>query len=77
METATFKALELAEMLLVSGEVDAVVVGAIDLAGGLENVLLRSQFATFNTGANTLSYDQKANGWNVGEGAGAVVLKRQ
>ena len=32
--------------------------------------------ATINTGVNTLSFDQKANGWNVGEGAGAVVLKR-
>lgn len=75
-ETSTFKALEVAEMLLMTGEVDAVIVGAVDLAGGVENVLLRNQGAKINTGANTLSYDQKANGWTVGEGAGAVVLKR-
>ncbi|MFH7029690.1 MAG: PfaB family protein [Heteroscytonema crispum UTEX LB 1556] len=75
-ENSTFKALEVAQMLLEVGEVDAVVVGAVDLAGGLENVLLRNQLAKINTGANTLSYDQKANGWMVGEGAGAVVLKR-
>jgi PfaB family protein len=76
VETATFKALELAEMLLATNEVEAVVVGAVDLAGGVENVLLRSQFGKLNTGINTLSFDQKADGWNVGEGAGAVVLQR-
>ncbi|MUH01164.1 PfaB family protein [Scytonema sp. UIC 10036] len=75
-ENSTFKVLEIAQMLLSAGEVDAVLVGAVDLAGGLENVLLRSQLAPVNTGTNTLSYDQKANGWIVGEGAGAVVLKR-
>lgn len=76
VETATFKALELAEMLLTTNEVDAVVVGAVDLAGGVENVLLRHQLANINTGIKTLSFDQKADGWNVGEGAGAVVLQR-
>jgi PfaB family protein len=76
VETAAFKALELAQMLLDTHEVDAVVVGAVDLAGGVENVLLRSQFGKINTGVNTLSFDEKANGWNIGEGAGAVILKR-
>jgi PfaB family protein len=75
-ENSTFKVLEIAQMLLSAGEVDAVLVGAVDLAGGWENVLLRSQLAPVNTGTNTLSFDTKANGWTVGEGAGAVVLKR-
>ncbi len=75
VETSAFKALEVAQMLLTTGEVDAVVVGAVDLAGGVENVLLRNQWTKINTGINTLSYDQKANGWMIGEGAGAVVLK--
>ncbi|GAA6619326.1 PfaB family protein [Scytonema sp. NUACC26] len=75
-ENSTFKVLEIAQMLLSAGEVDAVLVGAVDLAGGLENVLLRSQLVPINTGTNTLSFDSKANGWIVGEGAGAVVLKR-
>jgi PfaB family protein len=74
-EMAVFKGLELAQMLLTSGEVDAVVLGAVDLACGVENVLLRSQWATMNTGVNTLSFDQNVNGWMVGEGAGVVVLK--
>ncbi|MBW4641490.1 MAG: type I polyketide synthase [Goleter apudmare HA4340-LM2] len=76
VETSVFKALEVAQMLLTTGEVDAVVVGAVDLAGGVENVLLRNQEAKINTGVNTLSFDQKADGWTIGEGAGAVVLKR-
>lgn len=75
-ENSTFKVLEIAQNLLTTGEVDAVLVGAVDLAGGLESVLLRNQLAPINTGVNTLSFDQKNNGWNVGEGAGAVVLKR-
>ncbi|AFY51098.1 PfaB family protein [Nostoc sp. PCC 7524] len=76
VETSAFKALEVAQMLLMTEEVDAVVVGAVDMAGGVENVLLHSQSANINTGVNTLSYDQKANGWTPGEGAGVVVLKR-
>ncbi|WGV27393.1 type I polyketide synthase [Halotia branconii] len=76
VETSAFKALEVAQMLLNTGEADAAVVGAVDLVGGVESVLLRNQWSKINTGANTLSYDQKANGWTVGEGAGAVVLKR-
>lgn len=75
-ENSTFKALEVAQHLLTTGEADAVLVGAVDLAGGLENVLLRNQQAQVNTGVNTLSFDSKANGWAIGEGAGAVVLKR-
>lgn len=75
-ENSAFKALEVAQMLLATGEAEAVVVGAVDLAGGVENVLLRNQLARINTGVNTLGYDQKANGWTAGEGAGAVVLKR-
>ncbi|MHC5774334.1 PfaB family protein [Nostoc sp.] len=75
-ENSALKALEVAQMLLATGEVDAVVVGAVDLSGGVENVLFRNQFAPINTGVNTLGYDQQANGWTIGEGAGAVVLKR-
>ena len=75
-ENSAFKALEVAQMLLTAGEVEAVVVGAVDLAGGVENVLLRNQLARINTGVHTLGYDQKANGWTAGEGAGAVILKR-
>lgn len=74
-ENSVFRAIEIAQQLLSNQEVDAVVVGAVDLAGGFENVLLRHQLAPINRGVNTLSYDQNAKGWMIGEGAGAVVLK--
>ena len=76
-ENSAFKALEVAQMLLTTKQVDAVVVGAIDLAGNAENIWWRTQLAGINTGVNTLSYDRSCNGWSIGEGAGAIVIKRQ
>lgn len=75
-ENSAFKALEVAQLLLANGEVDAVVVGAVDLAGGAENVLFRNLLAKVNSGAATLGCDTQVDGWLVGEGAGAIVLKR-
>jgi PfaB family protein len=74
-QNSVCKALDLAQKLLAIREVDAVLVGAVELAGEASRVLLRNQIAKVNTGVNTLSFDQNANGWIVGEGAGAVVLK--
>lgn len=76
-ENSVFRALEIAQLLLHEATVDAVMVGAVDLAGGFEHVLLQQQIAPVNQGTPTLSFDQQSNGWLVGEGAGAVVLKRQ
>ena len=76
VQSSVFKALEMAQKLLVNQEVDAVLVGAIELAGDSASVLLRNQTTAINTGVNTLSYDENANGWIIGEGAAAIVLKR-
>ncbi|AFY46197.1 PfaB family protein [Nostoc sp. PCC 7524] len=70
-QNSVFKALEIAQKLLHLKEVDAVLVGAVELAEGNSSVLHQNH----NTGVNTLSYDQNVNGWMVGEGAAAVVLK--
>ncbi len=75
-ENSVFKALEVAQLLLSEQTVDAVLVGAVDLTGGVDNVLLRSQMAPLNTGTATLGFDLNSNGWMVGEGAGAVVVRR-
>lgn len=76
-ENSVFKALEIAQNLLSLGEVDAVVVGAVDFSGGLENVLLRQQQNTTNTNPNpSFSYNTEEKGWMIGEGAGAIVLKK-
>ncbi|MCU0570474.1 MAG: hypothetical protein MUF49_28360, partial [Oculatellaceae cyanobacterium Prado106] len=74
-ENGTFKALELAQMMLSQGKVDAVVVGAVDVAQA-ESILIHQQLSPSNTGTPTLSFDRHSNGWLVGEGAGAIVLKR-
>jgi PfaB family protein len=74
-ENSTFRALEVAQLLLAAGEVEAVVISAIDLAGSFENVLFRHQQNPINSGHQTLSFDLHANGWNIGEGAGSIVVK--
>ena len=76
-ENSLFKALEIAQNMLSQGEVDAVVVGAVDFSGGIENVLLRNLQDPVNTAANpSMSFNTNEHGWLVGEGAGAIVLKR-
>jgi PfaB family protein len=75
-ENSVFRALEVAQMLLARDEVEAVVVGAVDLAGGIESVLWRNKECPLNKGPATLSFDRNVDGWTVGEGAGAVVLTR-
>ncbi len=77
LENSVFAALEVAQLLLRDTALDAVVVGAVDLAGGVESVLARrDQHPLDSREAPTMSFDQSATGWRVGEGAGAVVLKR-
>ncbi|MEO0898368.1 MAG: PfaB family protein, partial [Bacteroidota bacterium] len=74
-ENSVFKTLEIAQNMLSLGEVDAVVVGAVDFSGGLENVLLRNSKNKVNTSSQpSLSLNQDDHGWLIGEGAGAVVL---
>lgn len=77
-ENSVFKALEIARNMLSAKEVEAVVVGAVDFAGGLEHVLLRNQKDKINAAAKpSLSFNIDDGGWTPGEGAGAVVLKRR
>ena len=72
---SVFHALELARLLLSSGQVEAVVVGAVELGGDLESVALRQRLAPVSGSQEpTLSFGG-ADGWTVGEGGGAVVLK--
>ncbi|MEL6632971.1 MAG: PfaB family protein [Bacteroidota bacterium] len=74
-ENSVFKTLEIAQNMLSLGEVDAVVVGAVDFSGGLENVLLRNKKDKVNTAQNpSLPFNKDDEGWLIGEGAGAIVL---
>lgn len=65
-ENGVTRALEIASLMLARGEVEAVVVGGVHLAGSPEHILLHHQ--------NTALYD--GDYWPIGEGAGAVVLAR-
>ncbi|MDX1992337.1 MAG: PfaB family protein [bacterium] len=73
-ENSVFKALEVAQLLLADGSVEAVVVGAVDLAGGIENVLLQNGRSPVGTKA-AAGIDRESDGWLVGEGAGAIVVR--
>lgn len=75
-ENAVYKALEIARNLLTMQEVDAVVLGAIDLSGSLESVLSRQAQNPVHHGPATMGWDVSSKGWLIGEGAGAIVLKR-
>ena len=61
-ENSAFRALELAQIMLARGELEAVVVAAVDLAGSIERTLLDAA--------------DGQSGRTVGEGAGAMVLRR-
>ncbi|KAL3903539.1 MAG: hypothetical protein SGPRY_011634, partial [Prymnesium sp.] len=80
---SVFRCLELASLKLASGEIDAAVVAGVDLSGSAEALFskrLQSIFAgTANEGlANDsgVSFEETAASYFVGEGAGALVLKR-
>ncbi len=75
-ENSVTRCLEIAENLLLTSDVEAVVVAAVDLAGSAESILLRNALAQWNLSKCSMSFEQEANGWSVGEGAGALVLKR-
>ena len=76
-ENSAFKALEVAKLFLEAGEVDAMVVGAVDLSGSFESVYLQNQRNKLNLQDKaSLAFAEENQGWNIGEGAGAIVLKR-
>ncbi|HEX6428995.1 MAG TPA: beta-ketoacyl synthase N-terminal-like domain-containing protein, partial [Niastella sp.] len=62
-EDSFTKVLEVAKLMIEAGTCDGVVVGAVDLAGGFEHVLLRNKFESTN--------------YPVGEGAAAFILQNE
>jgi 3-oxoacyl-(acyl-carrier-protein) synthase/3-hydroxymyristoyl/3-hydroxydecanoyl-(acyl carrier protein) dehydratase len=66
-EASGLKALEIASRMLQRGEIDAAVVGAVDLAGDVRAVLCAEALRGPSSGGASI----------VGEGAAAVVLKRE
>jgi len=75
-EASGLRALEVAVRLLQRGEVDAMVAGAVDLAGDVRTVSARSSLRPFSPSSHARPFDARADGPKVAEGAAAVVLKR-
>jgi len=73
--SASYKGFELAQMWLSTGQVDAVVLGAVDMLGSAEEGLLqlKANPRLFHGGAG-FYWSKGVNGLFVGEGAGALVL---
>ena len=72
---SSLRCLDVARLLLAAGEADAVVVAAVDLAGDPESVLLRQDHDPLGGAPARAGFDVRAHGWQIGEGAAAVVLK--
>ncbi|WP_405625715.1 beta-ketoacyl synthase N-terminal-like domain-containing protein [Streptomyces sp. NBC_01396] len=68
----TAEALEVARLLLLDPELEAVLVGAVDLAGSAES-LLANPLPAAEAG---LSFNEDSRGRRVGDGAGAMVVTR-
>lgn len=67
-EQSVSRCIDVAQNMMASESLDAVVIAAVDLSGSFEQVILKNSVApvAFDPATNT--------GWNVGEGAGAIVL---
>lgn len=77
-DQSAFKALEIAQQMLSLGEVEAVVLGGVDFAGGMEHVLLRQQQYPFSEKDQPgFVLEENFDGILPGEGGGAIVLKRK
>nr|A0A1B3PEI8.1 RecName: Full=Polyunsaturated fatty acid synthase subunit B; Short=PUFAs-B [Thraustochytrium sp. ATCC 26185]AOG21005.1 polyunsaturated fatty acid synthase subunit B [Thraustochytrium sp. ATCC 26185] len=75
---SVYRCAELGKYLLETGEVDGVVIAGVDLCGSAENLYVKSRrFKVASGEAPRASFDAAADGYFVGEGCGALVLKRE
>ena len=74
-ENSVYKCIDIADNLLQTTDVEAVVIAAVDLAGSFENISLRQHFNPVSENATVASVATQQKQWLVGEGAGAIVVK--
>jgi len=70
-------ALDIAARLLQNDEADAMLVGAVDMAGDVRSVLMANGISPFSPTGKVCSFDKIADGTLPGEGAAALILKRR
>ncbi len=74
-EASGIKALEIGSRLLQQDELEAVLVGAVDLAGEMRRVILSGLLRPFSASLKIRPFDRHADGGLPGEGAVAMVVK--
>ncbi|HAA58590.1 MAG TPA: hypothetical protein DCE42_27760, partial [Myxococcales bacterium] len=75
-EASGLRALEVAARALQQGEVDAALVGAVDLTGDIRQLLQRHVEGAYTSSSKCLPFDVRADGTLPGDAAVALVLKR-
>ncbi len=76
-ETSGLHALEAGVRSLQRGELNCAIVGAVDLAGDVRAALGQHQRRPYSAKGECRPFDQAADGSLIGEGATALILKRQ
>ncbi len=69
------RALEIGVRALQQGEMDTVLIGAVDMAGDVRNLVIADTLNPFSRSDRIRPFDQAADGTLPGEGAVAMVLK--
>jgi PfaB family protein len=76
-ENSSLRCLEVAKGLLASGEIDAAVIGGVDLNGSAESFYVKSKQTKLSSSDKPCAaFEHRSDGLFIGEGAGAIVLKR-
>ncbi|MBT3257008.1 MAG: type I polyketide synthase [Deltaproteobacteria bacterium] len=75
-ESSGTNALKTAVRALQNHAIDTALVGAVEMTGDVRSLLSRNALRPFSTSGKINAFDADAHGAIMGEGAGAVVLKR-
>ncbi len=74
-EQSVSRCIDVAQNLISEDNLDAVVIAAVDLSGSFEQVILKNHLSPVAMSPGNHPVDSaNKQGWNVGEGAGALVL---
>lgn len=75
-ETSGLQALKIASRFLYQKDLDAVLVGAVDLTGDVRSIVTTHPIRSYSEQQYVKPFDRSADGTLPGEGAGAIVVKR-